>query len=1190
MTTTTPTPTPTFDVLVVTSPDSTAAKATEDGPLQELFDTATTTGASPRLLSTHDPYDTRCGSGGGTLAAMMKALNSSTESSTESSTTAATTTANTAESILIIHAGGESSRCPTQMVLGKSWTTLPCSTTATATTNNDNHSNNKIQSPTSLMVHRLMDLLVGLPKGSVVVAASDTLLKLGDDSIPTIDWSGKLDAVIGVAVPAPLETATNHGVYVLASNDNHNDNDNSTSIQPVHDFLQKPSIETLQKTPNASFGNNKDAAWIDTGIVIFPPRAARALRDLAENELACCCWDGLRDMHEENDPSSSSLHDFAQDHAQKVELYTHLLMALSNTRTTTTTLQDYLKRHSDLPPHLLTAIYTRLSPFSLQTLIVPQGLFLHLGTSKELVQFLVDGSGGSGCNNRSAVMGKDLQLVRTYNSILSSKNNHNTTAVSYNSLIQTTKDSNLSIGDGTVLEHVRVSSASDISIGKGCLISGWRGEYTTKSSNIVLTDKTCLQVMPLASIEEDTQSFVVMMFGLEDDIKGWATVHGVDVTTFLHETALTNLWATGTTKKLLWTAQLHPIVNEVDIPKLFSWVQALQETGRIADKRLLEYYKSCRRVSLQSIRKISDAQAEWNYRFNLERIVIPLHQNLMNRHHVECKLGTNAEATLSALSTISWKALYDEEFDVAGRAFMVASALCADVCEEPATKISSQDLQTIVDEFRTSNDAALSNKLFQFGLVNGTKLAEMSLAFELVASVMTERCVMGVTPSLKRSTGTIIPLNTWVVSTAPVRVDLSGGWSDTPPICYEYGGAVAGLAVTVDGCKPLSCRSRIVPGGDGIRLVNESRDSDSGKLLNSVTTTLRTVADLKDCRDPMASCALIKCALVYLGLIVVDPKSTPNDQLQPLLLTFCNRPQLIGLEIISTSLLPRGSGMGTSSILAGCVLASIARCVGINLTNTDDDDDDSLIYHVLALEQLLTCGGGWQDQIGGLVGGLKLGTSPKLVFPVMAKVQRIPISESTIATLNERLILVFTGHTRLAKNLLQNVLRRWARRTPEIVQTVEALVRDANRVVTMGATIDDIALCLNNYWAQKKIMAGDDCEPPVVKFVLTELMKRNEIVAGSLCGAGGGGFMVLVAAKGQTLASIQSTCENELVTMDANVAKFTWHSCEVSMDGLSTTATAVQTTTTTTDSDTFDMNWHKTVASSGEPVEKKPRL
>ena len=34
-------------------------------------------------------------------------------------------------------------------------------------------------------------------------------------------------------------------------------------------------------------------------------------------------------------------------------------------------------------------------------------------------------------------------------------------------------------------------------------------------------------------------------------------------------------------------------------------------------------------------------------------------------------------------------------------------------------------------------------------------------------------------------------IDTIIVANAPVRIDLAGGWSDTPPICYETAGAVS---------------------------------------------------------------------------------------------------------------------------------------------------------------------------------------------------------------------------------------------------------------------------------------------------------------------------------------------------------------------------------------------------------------
>lgn len=39
--------------------------------------------------------------------------------------------------------------------------------------------------------------------------------------------------------------------------------------------------------------------------------------------------------------------------------------------------------------------------------------------------------------------------------------------------------------------------------------------------------------------------------------------------------------------------------------------------------------------------------------------------------------------------------------------------------------------------------------------------------------------------------------NETILVTAPVRIDVIGGWSDTPPICYESGGAVSNLFIAI---------------------------------------------------------------------------------------------------------------------------------------------------------------------------------------------------------------------------------------------------------------------------------------------------------------------------------------------------------------------------------------------------------
>ncbi len=83
---------------------------------------------------------------------------------------------------------------------------------------------------------------------------------------------------------------------------------------------------------------------------------------------------------------------------------------------------------------------------------------------------------------------------------------------------------------------------------------------------------------------------------------------------------------------------------------------------------------------------------------------------------------------------------------------------------------------------------------------------------------------------------------------------------------------------------------------------------------------------------------------------------------------------------------------------------------------------------VLVVEQMMTTGGGWQDQIGGLLPAFKLGKS-KAQLPLEVNWSQLNVKDNNNQifwdNFDERLILVYTGQTRLARNLLQSVLRNW---------------------------------------------------------------------------------------------------------------------------------------------------------------------
>nr|XP_020653568.1 L-fucose kinase isoform X1 [Pogona vitticeps] len=362
--------------------------------------------------------------------------------------------------------------------------------------------------------------------------------------------------------------------------------------------------------------------------------------------------------------------------------------------------------------------------------------------------------------------------------------------------------------------------------------------------------------------------------------------------------------------------------------------------------------------------------------------------------------------------------------------------------------------------------------------------------YEGAEQILIRQAVMSSCQFIRLGPAEMPPVGCWVKVECPARIDLSGGWSDTPPITYEHGGAVVDLAVLVDGRRPIGAQARRIAEPE-LRLV-----SASGGLEGEVVVELvcQELEDLADSCQPHAPGALLKAAFICTQIVDLASQKTLQEQLKE---RFGG-----GFELHTWSHLPHGSGLGTSSILAGAVMAALYGASGRSASV------ESLIHAVLHLEQVLTTGGGWQDQVGGLVPGLKIGRSDARL-PLKVDVEPIAVPEGFVQTLNQHLLLLYTGKTRLARNLLQDVLRNWYARLPAVVQNASALVGNAE-ACAQALREGDLALlgsCLNRYWLQKKKMAPG-CEPLAVRHVMEVL--KPYVYGQSLAGAGGGGFLCLL--------------------------------------------------------------------------------
>mmetsp|Transcript_29965 Transcript_29965/g.72683 ORF Transcript_29965/g.72683 Transcript_29965/m.72683 type:complete len:1243 (+) Transcript_29965:357-4085(+) len=737
----------------------------------------------------------------------------------------------------------------------------------------------------------------------------------------------------------------------------------------------------------------------------------------------------------------------------------------------------------------------------------------------------------------------------------------------------------------------------------------------TTAVSLEIPDSLSVQMLSL----KESGRYVYMVLGTDDSIKDPihdATLYGVDFSKILHRTGISvadlisqSDIAAG--KDFLWTAKIHPIVSFTgpELPSfssLFDWVNLLRnETyeGRIQDEPSFELWSSSERVSLKDLHGRADAWTEWEYRNALEdkSLQIRLEKTILSTEILlreRCQDRScddliwltdiaNRDTAIGhlvrfvkAMNEIAISELRLGNNDISGRSLMLASTVLADFDEAMEMNIGlQQDILgectkhiqklklssthftpaeirvEIIDQVLLLAEAFAGDEKRPL-LLTWSKILEM-LALCLVEFTISDgfRQILDqngdeskLKINFKRTEHPIF--DKWVLSSAPVRVDLAGGWSDTPPICYENGGSVTGMALLVDGMFPLLCRCRVVQGGNGITIRSEIRESSNQTLSLSQEARIDDPSHLDDFRSPTSQCALTKACLVGLGIATEEQLQSSND-LQPLVNSFCGTTDNVGIEIVTTSLLGMGSGMGTSSILAACILSSVSKCVGIGSLR-----HELIIHSVLMVEQLLSSGGGWQDQAHGVLPGIKTVRSQPPQIPLAIQIEQLDVSASQIQSLEKRLVFVFTGKTRLAKNILQQVLRRWSKRTHEIVETVHGLV-DASENLRSAALDGDwetVAEYMDKSFGLKCLMAGESSGalPSGVKLFSEELKTRGLIHGAMLCGAGGGGFLLLITTEGIDRRKIEETFRSDMLGLDPDFADFAFHGCSIATQGLVT--------------------------------------
>ncbi len=331
---------------------------------------------------------------------------------------------------------------------------------------------------------------------------------------------------------------------------------------------------------------------------------------------------------------------------------------------------------------------------------------------------------------------------------------------------------------------------------------------------------------------------------------------------------------------------------------------------------------------------------------------------------------------------------------------------------------------------------------------------------------------------------------------SPVRLDLAGGWSDTPPFCIINGGRVVNMGVDLNGQPPIQVY--ITPtGSDCIRI----KSIDLG-----LETVISEYTGLEE-HGVGSGFAIARVALMLSGFH--PAYGAPYNSLKEQLKDFGG-----GFDISLLAAVPKGSGLGTSSILAATLLGALAEFCGLN------SDLVTLGNKTLVLEQMLTTGGGWQDQYGGIIPGVKL-IETTAGFRQVPGIQWMPGNIFTNQENRACMLLYYTGVTRIAKNILGEIVRRIFLNHNGTLGLIGEISANAGRIADAlrKGSWDYFNECVGYSW-DLNCRLDKGTNPESIKRIIEPV--EPLLASKKLLGAGGGGYMLMIAKDPEAAGRVRS--------------------------------------------------------------------
>jgi galactokinase/mevalonate kinase-like predicted kinase len=991
-----------------------------------------------------DPGGRRIGSGGSTLCCLMEVLTRRLGRGLRRAGPEEWLEVLRKLRVLIVHAGGDSKRLPAYGPCGKIFVPVPG------------------QSDSALpltLFDRQLPIYLALPQseggrevGQVVITSGDVMLRFAPDEV-----SFAAAGITGLACYAQPEQATRHGVFCRGEGD------------AVRLYPQKPTVaEQRQKGAIDAYGQ----ACLDIGVMSFDAEAAVKMLQVFGAQV--------------NRRGKLALSGRMGEAVigRRLDFYREICCAMGSRASKSEHAKSALQSGSKWDKILLGRLFEAFSGMPFSVKLLKQCDFLDFGANRSLID------SGRGLLQEDRGVSSSQSLLDINNEI---------------------SDGGSVKGSSAWVEGCRIASA--LTLGGENMIVG-----VDVDEPMSLPAGACLDVIKGRS-RGGKAAWFVRCYSIDDTFKETieqgATFCGIDIADWLKAAGgkPSDVWGAKIpiASRSIWNARMFPVVKAHGEYRRWLW---MLDVTRACD----EDVKAWRRADRYSLEEILAAADHTDFYGRRGRIRARAIQRSVRRVFRPVSEFSSAELAYLLKGADDLSGWVAEILAEAHRHFTNSRAAGTECLIFPRI---IHTLASALLELYGDNDVALSQVLVQLeqalrpiqrrwlrslgldldspGTITQWARRAQNVAFEGLENAI-------VASGIERDAypRSVLRSDEIVWARAPARLDVGGGWTDTPPYSLEHGGCVVNAAVNLNGQPPIQAYMRVID-EPVIRI---------GSIDQGVRVEISNFDELLDYRKATSSFALAKAALVLSGLAPRAGGKGGRKSLKKVLEHFGG-----GIELTSLAAIPKGSGLGTSSIMGAVIFAAIQRVIGKELSQRE------LFHSVLRLEQALTTGGGWQDQIGGAVEGVKMIVTDVGLVPD-ARIHYVPSDVLEPKANGGRTLLYYTGVTRLAKNILHQVVGRYLNRDRATMATLsrirsaakdvaEALIR---KDITEFGRLVDVAWRLNKQLDPNSTNDEIEC--------LFERV-RPFVFGAKLLGAGGGGFMLMICKSAEDAADVRRMLEAE---------------------------------------------------------------